>query len=134
MAQTVPRSEIGLCSAVIPRIRTAPPVLRFYGHVQMLLPDGSICEILLIFYDFCGQESFMLPFFPAHHFFFLFLCRLEYFSCQPSLFLLIFYGPRARRWVSEEVWGCKGIRFYGGNGNACHKIKQKIFAVRCVRR
>lgn len=73
MAQTVPRSEIGLCSAVIPRIRTAPPVLRFYGHVQMLLPDGSICEILLIFYDFCGQESFMLPFFPAHHFFFFFV-------------------------------------------------------------
>lgn len=25
----------------------------------------SICEILLIFYDFCGHESFMLPFFPT---------------------------------------------------------------------
>lgn len=35
------------------------------GHVQLLLPYESICEILLIFYDFCGQKSFMLPFFPA---------------------------------------------------------------------
>jgi len=82
------------------------------GHVQLLLPDESICEILLIFYDFCGQESFMLPFFPdpstAPP---IFLCRLEYFPCLPSLFLLIFYGPRDRVFGGVGGVDAKGFGF-----------------------
>jgi len=53
----------------------------------------------------------MLPFFPdpstAPP---IFLCRLEYFPCLPSLFLLIFYGPRDR--VFGGVGGdAKGFGF-----------------------